>query len=114
MLKPPGESKRITRGILVTGIANILSGFLGVIGPVNFSMSPGVIASSGCASRITLLPAALLLLIVAFSPALIGIIHYVPSVVIGSIFFFILCSQVAAGLSMLHEPAEDFVLRPGS
>jgi xanthine/uracil permease len=35
------QDKRISKGIFITGTANILSGFLGVIGPVNYSMSPG-------------------------------------------------------------------------
>ncbi|MEK6249322.1 MAG: purine/pyrimidine permease, partial [Planctomycetales bacterium] len=50
--------QRISRGIAVTGLANLSSGFLGVVGPVNYSMSPGVVMSTRCASRFTLLPAA--------------------------------------------------------
>ena len=98
LLKASEQPRRLTRGVLVTGVANMFAGFLGVIGPVNFSLSPGVIASTGCGSRLTLLPAALLLGLVAFSPAAIALLGNVPSVVIGCVLLFTLCSQIAAGL----------------
>ena len=37
---------RIKRGVFVTGLANLSAGFMGVIGPVNFSISPGLILST--------------------------------------------------------------------
>lgn len=107
MLKPPDQAGRITRGILVTGLANIVSGFLGVIGPVNFSLSPGVIASTGCASRWPLLPAGALLCLLAFSPAALAVLGSVPGVIIGVVLLFILCSQVAAGLVLFLESGGD-------
>jgi xanthine/uracil permease len=51
LLETKDPDKRISKGIFVTGLANVFSGLLGVIGPVNYSMSPGIIISSGCASR---------------------------------------------------------------
>ncbi|MEM0351090.1 MAG: solute carrier family 23 protein, partial [Archaeoglobaceae archaeon] len=36
--------RRVRRGIMITGLLNALSGFFGVIGPVNYAMSPGIIA----------------------------------------------------------------------
>jgi len=39
---PPDTAKRIDRGVLVTGLANIASGLLGVISQVNYSLSLGV------------------------------------------------------------------------
>ena len=60
--------KRIKNGLILTGLANIVSGFFGVIGPVNYSLSPGVIMSTKCASRFTLVPAFLIMLILSFSP----------------------------------------------
>lgn len=90
--------KRTSRGIALTGLLNILSGFFGVIGPVNYSLSPGVIASTGVASRFTLVPAGIGLMVIAFFPPAINLIGAIPSVVIGSAFIFTLCSQFAAGL----------------
>jgi xanthine/uracil permease len=113
ILKPPDAERRISRGIAVTGLANAASGILGIIGPVNFSLSPGIIAATGCASRMTLLPAAALLCMLAFSPAAIGLIGAVPAVVIGSVLTYLLCSQVAAGLMLLFEQPQGFTFTGG-
>lgn len=98
ILKADNMPQRITRGITATGIANTLSGFLGVIGPVNFSFSPGVIASTGCAARRSLVPAALALFVLAFLPRVIFYLSHIPSVVIGTLLLYIMSTQVAAGL----------------
>lgn len=113
LLKPEDPSGRINRGIMITGLSNIVAGFLGVIGPVNFSLSPGVIASSGCAARITMIPTAILLLLLSFSPIVIGFLASVPSVVIGAILIYILSSQIAAGLMVAFESIEEFQLKDG-
>lgn len=103
MLKPSNMPLRINRGITFTGIANVLAGFFGVVGPVNFSLSPGVILSTGCASRYTLVPTSLALFLLSFSPAALGAIGIVPSVVIGSVLVYILFFQVMAGLMILLQ-----------
>jgi len=94
---------RLRRGIAVTGLANLAAGFLGIIGQVNYSLSPGVVASSRCLSRFAIVPAALLMLAVAFSPASIAVMEAVPSVVVGSAMLYILCAQMAAGVMVLME-----------
>ncbi|WP_235919632.1 uracil-xanthine permease family protein [Heliomicrobium undosum] len=94
---------RISRGVTVTGLMNILSGFLGVIGPVNFSLSPGVIASTRCASRFTLAPTAILLFLISFFPAVIHWLGNIPPVVIGTLLLYIMCAQVATGLRIIYE-----------
>jgi len=113
ILKPSGQPRRITRGMFVTGLANILAGLFGVIGPVNFSLSPGVLASTGCASRFTLIPAAILLGLFSFSPSLIALLGNVPSVVIGCVLLFIMCSQFGAGLAILSESPEEVHVETG-
>ena len=50
-----------------------------------FFYESGVIAATGCASRYALVPAAIGLLFLAFSPLTIGFISSVPSPVIGAI-----------------------------
>jgi xanthine/uracil permease len=100
LIKPDNMPKRINRGITLTGLANVFSGFLGVIGPVNFSLSPGVIASTGCASRFTLLPTALGLLMLSFVPVAIVYMESIPTVIIGTVLMYVMCSQVSAGLLM--------------
>ncbi|AGL00302.1 uracil-xanthine permease family protein [Desulfoscipio gibsoniae] len=106
LLKPANMPQRITRGITLTGLANMLSGFLGVVGPVNFSLSPGVIASTGVASRFTLIPTALGLLVLSFLPVAIAFMDSIPSVIIGTVLFYVMCSQVAAGLMMAFSSRE--------
>ncbi len=101
LLQPRGMSGRMTRGMTLTGLAGALAGFLGVLGPVNFSLSPGVIAASGCASRFALLPAAGALAVLAFLPGALALVGAVPAPVIGAILLFILSAQVAAGLQAL-------------
>ncbi len=99
------QKKRIARGIFFTGIGNITSGFFGVIGPVNYSLSAGVISSTGCASRFTLLPCAAIMVVLSFSPSAIGWIGSIPSVVIGSVLAYVMTSQVAAGFAVLFKGA---------
>ena len=103
MLSTPDSDKRSRRGLAVTGIFNIVAGGLGVIGPVNYSMSPGVIASSSCASRYALIPAGLGLIICAFVPQLIAITSAIPSTVIGVILLYLMGTHVAASLHTLIE-----------
>lgn len=99
LLRPEGMDGRMRRGMIVTGIVNAGAGLLGVIGPVDFSLSPGVISASGCGSRFPLIPAALILLLVSFSPAILGIAGAIPATVVGAILVYTLSGQVAAGLS---------------
>ena len=95
--------RRIARGITVTGLANVLAGLLGVVGPVNYSLSPGVVLSSGCASRFTLLPTAVIVGILPFVPSAMSLVSAIPSVVIGCILLYVLAAQVAAGMSVAFE-----------
>ena len=98
LLHPPGMENRLSRGMILTGLANILTGFLGVIGLVNFSLTAGIIASNGNASRYSFLPAALVMLVVAFMPPVVAFVWNVPAVVIGTILLHIMSLQLAAGL----------------
>lgn len=113
MLNTSEMSKRTSRGITLTGLLNVLSGFFGVIGPVNYSLSPGVIASTGVASRFTLIPAGVGLMAIAFVPPAINIIGAIPSVVIGSAFIYTLCSQFAAGLLLAFNSMQEFKFENG-
>ncbi len=113
LTKPGDMPKRISRGISFTGLANALSGLLGVIGPVNFSLSPGVIASTGNASRFTLIPAGLGLLILSFLPGVIAFIGGIPAVIIGTTLLYILCSQISAGLMVLFSSMSEFKFESG-
>lgn len=101
MLEVDNLQKRCRRGVGFTGLFNILAGAMGVIGPVNYSMSPGVIASSGCASRYAIIPAGVALVICAFAPGLIAVLSAIPNTVIGVILLYLMGTQLAASFSML-------------
>lgn len=105
MLGAEDMPRRLKRGVRITGAMNIVAGALGVLGPVNYSMSPGVVASTGCASRYALLPATILLMLCALSPQLIWVLTAIPSPVIGVILLFLMGTQLAASFEMLHSTA---------
>ena len=113
MLQTLDMDRRITRGISVTGLANMASGLFGVIGPVNYTLSPGVIAATRCASRFTLVPTAAVMFVLAFLPSATGFIGSVPSVVIGAILAYIMVTQVAAGLMVAFQAKEKFRFEDG-
>lgn len=101
MLSTPDTDRRCGRGVAITGLMNIVAGGMGVIGPVNFSMSPGVIASSSCASRYAIIPAGIGLIICAFIPSLIAVMSAIPNTVIGVILLYLMGTQLAAAFSMM-------------
>lgn len=103
MLGIKDMDKRMKRGVRITGIMNIVAGSMGVLGPVNYSMSPGVIASTGCASRYALIPATLLLVACALFPDVIWVLTAIPSPVIGVILLFLMGTQLAASFEMMQS-----------
>ena len=103
MLGTEDMGGRLKRGVRVTGLMNIVAGSMGVLGPVNYSMSPGVIASTGCASRWALLPATLLLVVCALFPDVIFVLTSIPNPVIGVILLFLMGTQLSAGFEMAHS-----------
>jgi xanthine/uracil permease len=107
ILKPTNMHGRINRGITFTGLANVLAGFLGIVGPVNFSLSPGIITATRSASRFTLIPASLLLFLISFSPLMMSFLGNIPPAVIGSSLIYVLCFQVIAGKNIAFRSRED-------
>lgn len=101
MLGTADTDKRCRRGVGLTGLMNIVAGGMGIIGPVNYSMSPGVIASSLCASRFALLPAGAGLVVCAFVPSLIAVLSAIPNTVIGVILLYLMGTQLAASFQMM-------------
>jgi len=105
--------QRTKRGVLVTGLGNLLAGIVGVVGPVSYSLSTGVIIASGCASRYPLILAAVALGILGFLPFVIQAFSFIPSVVVGTLLFYMLCSQVAGGLGVLASDMASFRFNTG-
>lgn len=100
-IKADKLNERSRRGISVTGLFNSLSGLLGVIGPVDYSLSPGVIAATGCASRFPLIPAGVGLIMIAFRPSWLVFISAIPEVILGTILLYLMGSQLTAALQMM-------------
>ena len=103
MLKVDGLDARLKRGVRITGIMNVVAGSMGVLGPVNFSMSPGVIASTGCASRRVMIPATIALILCALFPDVVWALTNIPNPVIGVILLFLMGTQLAASFEMIHS-----------
>ena len=101
MLKVSDMNRRINRGVGVTGMANLVSGASGVIGPVDFTMSSGIISATGCASRFTLVPAGALFVLCAFFPQLIALLVNIPGLIMGALLLYLMVSQLASGFMMM-------------
>lgn len=101
MLSTPDTDRRCGRGVVITGLMNIVAGGMGVIGPVNYSMSPGVIATSSCASRYAIIPAGVGLIVCAFLPSLIAVMSAIPNTIIGVILLYLMGTQLAAAFNMM-------------
>jgi len=103
MLNVDKLQERVKKGIAITGAGNFLAGLLGIIGPVNYSLSPGIIVATQNASRFTLIPAAVGLLILAFSPIALNVLAGIPSPVIGVIFLYLMVAQIGAAMLLAVE-----------
>jgi xanthine/uracil permease len=96
-------NSRQNRGLLFTGIMNIVGGAIGVPGPVDYSLSPGVVASTSCASRYTMLPAAAAMIVLALFPKAVAVLLTIPQPIMGIVLLFLMATQVAAGLEIIHS-----------
>lgn len=110
MLNADKIAGRTKKGVGITGLMNIVAGSLGVIGPIDYSTSPGIISATGCASRYPLIPAGIGLVICAFFPSVASGLLYIPGVVMGTLLLYIMSSQMAASLQMLvrEKAASDY------
>ena len=96
-------NKRTQRGVAVTGISNVFAGITGVIGLVDFSFSPGIVAATKCASRYVLIPAGIGLIVISFFPGIVSMLTQIPSLVIGAIMFYLMVTQLASGFHLMQN-----------
>lgn len=101
MLHADNIGKRVKYGVGISGVSNILSGSLGIVGSVDYSMSTGVISATGCASRYTLIPAAIGLMACAFIPHAVNLLNHIPSIVMGTLLLYLMASQLSSGFTMM-------------
>ena len=101
----PRRLGRPSRAVLFSGLGGVLAGLWGLPGPVTYSVSPGVLIASKSASRFTLLPAALLLLLLALWPGGLGLVSLLPGPVVGAVLFCLMVSTAYAALMLLTSKA---------
>lgn len=106
--------RRIRHGAGVTGLGNVLAGCLGVLGPVDYSLSVGVIPATGCASRYAMAPAGILLALCAVFPPVVELLAALPPPIMGSIMLYTMALQMGSGLSMLVRDREGWNFNSGA
>jgi xanthine/uracil permease len=99
--------------MVVQGVMNIVSGALGVVGPVDYSLSPGVVASTSCASRYTVIPAAVAMIVLAFIPDAVSVLLTIPQPVMGVVLLYLMATQVAAGLHLMQSSSAVVSFKDG-
>ena len=108
-----GMAKRQKRGLLITGLMNMVGGATGVLGPVDYSLSPGVVASTSCASRYTILPAAAAMVVLGLFPQAVAVLLTIPKPIMGIVLLFLMATQVAAGLEIIQSTKAVSSFRDG-
>lgn len=93
--------KRTERAVGITGILNIAAGSMGVVGPVDYTLSPGLIMATGCASRYPLIPAGIALLVCALFPSIIMYLTLIPELIMGTILLYLMATQLSASFQMI-------------
>lgn len=101
LLDAGNMEKRVRRGTGITGISNIISGSMGVMGAVDYSSSPGIISATRCASRFPFILTAILLVATAFIPGLVRRLLLIPDIVMGTVLLYVMTVQLSAGLQMI-------------
>ncbi len=102
MVAADNMPRRNRLGTLLTGAMNVVAGAVGVLGPVDYSLSPGVVASTQCASRYTVIPAAVAMVVIALCPDVVAFLLTTPLPVMGTVLLYLMATQIAAGLGMMQ------------
>lgn len=113
MVGAENMASRQKRGMVVQGVMNMVAGAMGVIGPVDYSLSPGIVASTSCASRYTVIPAAVLMIVLAFIPDAVSVLLTIPQPVMGVVLLYLMSTQIAAGLHMIHATSATPTFKDG-
>jgi uracil permease len=94
-------SSAIPRGLFINGVAGVFCGFVGIIGLVSYSMSPGIVLSIRVASRFAVAWCGILLILAAFIPKLAAFFALVPTPVIGAALCTAMGIQIGAALEII-------------
>ena len=96
-----GLGRRMERGVMMTGLAGLLSALLGSLGTVSYSQSPGVILVSKVGSRFPVLVCGLMLALLAFLQKLTAFLSAIPDPVVGGALLVTLSAMVGVGVSVV-------------
>ncbi len=110
MLQADNMDARLGRGMGLTGVFNAIAGCFGLLGPVDYALSSGVIAATGCATRYAMIPAGVGLIACGFSPTIVSVLVSIPTPVMGVLFLYLMSTQLASGILLLKGPngLDDF------
>ncbi len=96
-----GMSRRVSRGIGLTGLGGLLAGAMGSIGTVSFGLSPGVVLVTRVGSRFPVTLCGAFLCSLAFLQKPLALLLSIPPSVIGASLVTAMASQIGAGISIL-------------
>jgi xanthine permease XanP len=101
------EMRSISRGILGDAIAAIAAGLLGTYGLTVSSANVGVVAATGVASRRIAFIVSAILLVLAFQPALIGVLAIMPPPVMAAAMLFTSVFIMISGIQIISSRILD-------
>ena len=94
-------SRRMDRGLALTGLAGVAASGLGVVGTVGYSTSPGVILVTRVASRYALAMCGAILVLAGLMPRLSAFLAVIPPAVVGAALCAAMASQVGAAINAM-------------
>lgn len=94
---------RLNRGLSITGLGGVAAGFLGVVGTVPYSNSPGLVAVTRVGSRLVLTITGGMLVVLAFFSKLTAVLAMIPDAVIGVALLVAMAVQVGISLELITE-----------
>ena len=106
-----GLQGRIDAGIALTGAGGVLAAFLGVVGPVSYSLSPGVILVTRVGSRSPVILCGSLLITLGFFQKAAAVMASVPRAVVGAALMVTLAAQMGVGISVIARKGKDLDIR---
>jgi len=102
---------RVKRGVAVTGVGGLATGFLGVIGTVSYSISPGVVLITRVGSRYAVTVCGIFLFALAFFQKLLALLTSIPASIIGAVMVVAMAAQIGAGISVLTRSTDSLTPR---
>jgi NCS2 family nucleobase:cation symporter-2 len=101
------DMSSIGGGVLGDGIAAIVSGLLGTYGVTISAINVGLVAATGVASRVIAFAIAVILVLVALQPSLLGVLTVMPRPVMASALLFTAVFIMISGMQIISSRVLD-------